>query len=119
MSTLRYSLTEAELSNVLRLAAESQHPKWPVMQDVVNAAYSLGIQRGRMVSPLVWEWVPGLELWRAGVYRVYSLHGDLYSGGIVRNGMNDWLGPSMPEDEAKAACEAHHEQSALLLLKPV
>ena len=114
-----YLLTDDELSNVLRVAAKDHHHKWPVMHNVANAAYNLGIQRGRMVKPLVWEWVPGLELWRAGVYRVYSLHESLYSGCIVRNGMNDWLGLSMPEDEAKVVCEAHYEQSILSVLETV
>ena len=51
MTPKLYTMTDDELSNVLRVAAKSQHPAWPVMPDVANAAYNFGIQRGR-------DWVP-------------------------------------------------------------
>ena len=47
MTPKLYTMTDDELSNVLRVAAKSQHPAWPVMPDVANAAYQLGFERGK------------------------------------------------------------------------
>ena len=87
----------------------------------VDAGVKLGAERSRVVKPLVWRAVVENEWFKTTDrhYEVFAQQGgsgDFYARDI-------WRGDTVIDggslDEAKAACQKHHEQFVLSMLEPV
>jgi uncharacterized PurR-regulated membrane protein YhhQ (DUF165 family) len=94
---------------------DDQHASVEMM---VQDAFNLGIERGRVVKPLVWS---AFECYWARAVASGSTYmvGNLLNVSVAHHyqqRVEESLGSFSAADEAKAACQAHHEQFVLSTL---
>lgn len=107
-------LSEEDHDAIYKAAGKIDFP--PSHNEIADAAFSLGIERARVVAPLVWE--PSESGgWKALNYRVIST--DSGGWGAYKTDEPHFGRYAHNSRDLKAACQKHHVEFVLSQLEDV